>query len=113
QEQREKERREKEEEHRRWGEAIKRRNEALKRRSFWQKILWGSGDPVNSDAGLSDPGFLWCCWNLIMMLFGLGCSAGIIMIVINMIIAVMIPDLSRRQSYLLDMHDFLRVSTLL
>jgi hypothetical protein len=76
-EQQEQERREKEEEHRRWGEAVKRRNEALKRRPLWQTILWGAGGGPAGHDGLKNPGFWWCCYNVLILMFGTVCSIGI------------------------------------
>jgi hypothetical protein len=115
-ERQEKERREKEEEHRRWGEAIKRRNEALKKRLFWQKILWGNGDSLGGDEGLSNPGFLWCCWNLFILLVGIGFSAGFAMLFgFNMIIAgfytslFALPGQATPPECLFNLHDWLMV----
>jgi hypothetical protein len=113
QEQQEKQREKKEQEHRRWMEEIKQRNEALKRRPLWQKVLWGVGEPAISDDGLSNPGFLWCCWNVVILLLGIGCSTGFGMMMINMIIAILIPELPRRLSYLLDMYDFVMIWAIL
>jgi hypothetical protein len=87
-ERQEKERQEKEEEHRRCGDAIKRRNDALKKRPIWQKILWGTGDSLTSDTdGLVNPGLMWCCWNLFVVMLGtvfsIGLVTGFLLVVIS------------------------------
>ena len=86
-ERQEKERQEKEEEHRRWAEAIKRRNEALNRRPLWQKILWGVGDGLTGDDGLKNPGFWWCCYNVLILMvgtvFSIGFATGFLLIVMS------------------------------
>src|SRR5271166_1350387 len=74
-ERQEQERREKEEQYRKGMEAFYRHHEELKKRPLWQKILWGQGDRGGDD-GLKNPGFLWCCWNLFVLMVGTVFSIG-------------------------------------
>jgi hypothetical protein len=77
-EEQQRKKREEEEQHRQRMEAIHRHNEALKKRTLWQTLLWGVDGSLNGADGLSNPGFLWCCFNLFILMFGTACSIAIV-----------------------------------
>jgi hypothetical protein len=74
-EEQQRKKREEEEQHRNGMEAFDRHHEKLKKRPLWQKILWGQGDRGDDD-GLKNPGLLWCCWNLFVLMVGTVFSIG-------------------------------------